>query len=188
MNSSQFSISRSEVEFFTPTPITYLLFSLSLETSGEKSESPEATTKQLMCSFWNDMSIASTTSRMSAEFLPPDGLLRDLDQLDRRLVEAALVVGVAAPVGVGLLDEELALVEQALQDEVDVELPVVGVPDADGDVLEVDEEGEPLLVLVILCQAILLKGGPTDTPNPDPRVPARGRPAETRGHGDFRLT
>ena len=24
-----------------------------------------------MCSFWNDMSIASTTSRMSAEFLPP---------------------------------------------------------------------------------------------------------------------
>ena len=71
MNSSQLSISRSEVEFFTPSPITYLLFSLSLETSGEKSESPEAITKQLMCSFWNDMSMASTTMRMSAEFLPP---------------------------------------------------------------------------------------------------------------------
>jgi hypothetical protein len=24
-----------------------------------------------MCSFWNDMSMASTTRRMSAEFLPP---------------------------------------------------------------------------------------------------------------------
>jgi hypothetical protein len=71
MNSSQFSMSRSDVEFFTPRPITYLLFSLSLETRGEKSESPEHTTKQSMCSFWNDMSIASTTRRMSAEFLPP---------------------------------------------------------------------------------------------------------------------
>src|SRR5258706_766324 len=71
MNSSQFSISKSEVEFLTPSPITYLLFSFSLLTRGEKSESPEATTKQLMCSFWNDMSIPSTTSRMSAEFLPP---------------------------------------------------------------------------------------------------------------------
>ena len=152
MNSSQFSISRSEVEFFTPSPITYLLFSLSFETSGEKSESPEQTTKQLMCSFWKDMSIASTTSRMSAEFLPPDGLLRHLDQLDRRLVEGALVVRVAAPVGVGLLAEELALVEQALQHEVDVELAVVGVADADGDVLEIDEEGEPLLVLAAVCQ------------------------------------
>ena len=71
MNSSQFSMRRSEVEFLTPRPITYLLFSLSLLTRGEKSESPEATTKELMCSFWNDMSIASTTSRMSAEFFPP---------------------------------------------------------------------------------------------------------------------
>ena len=45
MNSSQLSISRSEVEFLTPTPMTYLSFSLSLETSGEKSESPETITK-----------------------------------------------------------------------------------------------------------------------------------------------
>ena len=29
-------------------PMTYLLFSFSFETSGEKSESPEAITKQLM--------------------------------------------------------------------------------------------------------------------------------------------
>ena len=45
MNSSQLAISRSEVEFFTPTPITVLLFSRSLDTSGEKSESPLTITK-----------------------------------------------------------------------------------------------------------------------------------------------
>ena len=146
MNSSQFSISRSEVEFFTPRPITYLLFSFSLLTSGEKSESPEATTKQLMCSFWNDMSIASTTRRMSAEFLPPTDFCGTSISSIAASWKAALVVGVAAPVGVGLLDEQLALVEQALQHEVDVELAVVGVADADGDVLEVDEQREALLV------------------------------------------
>ena len=70
MNSSQFESRRSEVEFFTPTPITYLSFSLSFETSGEKSESPEQTTNVVMCSFGSDRSIASTTMRMSAEFLP----------------------------------------------------------------------------------------------------------------------
>jgi hypothetical protein len=50
MNSSQLLISRSEVEFFTPTPITVLAFSRSLLTSGEKSESPEMITKVSMCS------------------------------------------------------------------------------------------------------------------------------------------
>ena len=48
----------------------------------------------------------------------------------------------------------IALVEQALQHEVDVELAVVGVADADGDVLEIDEEGEPLLVLCADCQEL----------------------------------
>jgi len=54
-------------------------------------------------------------------------------------VEAALVVGVAAPVRVGLLDEQLAFVQQAFENQVDVELAVVGVAYADRDVLEVDE-------------------------------------------------
>jgi len=45
MNSSQLAISRSELELFTPTPITTLLFSRSLLTSGEKSESPLMITK-----------------------------------------------------------------------------------------------------------------------------------------------
>jgi hypothetical protein len=49
MNSSQFLISRSEVEFLTPTPMTVLLFSRSLLTSGEKSESPLMITKQSTC-------------------------------------------------------------------------------------------------------------------------------------------
>ncbi|MCY1383333.1 hypothetical protein D9M68_780790 [compost metagenome] len=40
MNSSQLAINRSDVDCFTPTPITFLLFSRSLDTSGEKSESP----------------------------------------------------------------------------------------------------------------------------------------------------
>lgn len=50
MNSSQFSMNRSEVEFLTPTPMTVLLFSRSLLTSGEKSESPLMMTKMSMCS------------------------------------------------------------------------------------------------------------------------------------------
>src|SRR3990172_2157120 len=70
MNSSQFATSSSEEEFLTPTPMTNLLFSRSLETRGEKSLSPEAITKVSMCSLEYDRSMASTTMRISAEFLP----------------------------------------------------------------------------------------------------------------------
>ena len=70
MNSSQLSRSRSEVEPFIPRPITCLPFSLSLETSGEKSESPETITKVSTWSLLQARSMASTTRRMSAEFLP----------------------------------------------------------------------------------------------------------------------
>ena len=70
MNSSQFSIRSSEVEPFTPKPRTVLLFSLSFETRGEKSESPEPITNVVMCSLFDARSIASTTIRMSAEFFP----------------------------------------------------------------------------------------------------------------------
>ena len=51
MNSSQFAISRSEVEFLTPTPITVFAFSRSFETSGEKSESPLMITNVSTCAF-----------------------------------------------------------------------------------------------------------------------------------------
>ena len=50
MNSSQFDTSRSLVELRTPTPTTFLLFSRSLETKGEKSLSPLTNTKVLTCS------------------------------------------------------------------------------------------------------------------------------------------
>ena len=52
MNSSQLPISRSEVELFTPQPITRLSFSLSFATSGEKSLSPESSANMSMCCFW----------------------------------------------------------------------------------------------------------------------------------------
>ena len=51
MNSSQLAISRSDVEFLTPQPITRLSFSLSFETSGEKSLSPDRSAKASMCVF-----------------------------------------------------------------------------------------------------------------------------------------
>ena len=70
MNSSQLSTSRFDEEFLTPMPTTYLLFSLSFDTSGEKSLSPETMTNVSMCAFEYDRSIASTTRRMSALFLP----------------------------------------------------------------------------------------------------------------------
>jgi hypothetical protein len=49
MNSSQFAIRRSDVEFLTPMPITVLSFSRSFETRGEKSESPEMITNVSTC-------------------------------------------------------------------------------------------------------------------------------------------
>src|ERR1700720_871962 len=75
-------------------------------------------------------------------------LLRDVNELDRRLVERALVVAVALPVGVGLLDDDLALLEQALEDEADVELADLRITDAQGDVLEVAEHRD--LALLVL--------------------------------------
>ena len=70
MNSSQLSTNREEVESFMPRPMTVLPFSLSLETSGEKSLSPVRIAKVSMCPLEWAMSMASTTMRMSAEFLP----------------------------------------------------------------------------------------------------------------------
>ena len=49
--------------------------------------------------------------------------------------------------------------EQALQDEIDVELAVVGVADADGDVLEIDEQRQALFFLRTALQILPPKGG-----------------------------
>jgi len=51
MNSSQLPIRRSDVDCLTPTPMTYLAFSRSFDTSGEKSESPLMMTKVSTCDF-----------------------------------------------------------------------------------------------------------------------------------------
>ena len=51
MNSSQLSMSRSPLEFFTPMPMTRLPFSRSFPTNGEKSLSPEMMTKTSTCCF-----------------------------------------------------------------------------------------------------------------------------------------
>src|SRR6202521_217756 len=75
-------------------------------------------------------------------------LLRDVDELDRRFVEGALVVAVALPVGIGLLDDDLALLEQPLEDQADVELADLRVPHAESDVLEIAEHRD--LALLVL--------------------------------------
>ena len=46
-----------------------------------------------------------------------------------------------APVGIGLLDDDLALFDQALEDLVDVEA-VAALVQADADVLEIKKDGE----------------------------------------------
>lgn len=53
-----------------PTPMTVLSNSRSLETSGEKSESPDRIANVSMWVLVRHISIASTDRRMSAEFLP----------------------------------------------------------------------------------------------------------------------
>ena len=46
---------------------------------------------------------------------------------------------VALPVAVGFLDDDAAFDEQTLDDQIDVEARILGVPDAQSDVLEVAE-------------------------------------------------
>src|ERR1700751_5356415 len=121
MNSSQLSRSRSDVDSCMPRPITCLPFSLSLDTSGEKSESPETTTNVLICSFEYARSMASTHRRMSAEFLPVWLRRGNCDKLDGRLVQRGRVRPKAAPVGVRFLGHDLAFFHEALQHALDVE-------------------------------------------------------------------
>src|SRR5581483_5325112 len=66
--------------------------------------------------------------------------VRDLDQLERRLVHRRLERLVALPVAVRLLDHDAALQQQPLEHLADVELLVVGVAHAEGDVLEIAEQ------------------------------------------------
>ena len=78
--------------------------------------------------------------RMSAEFLPDMAHVRDLDQLERRLVHRRLERLVAVPVAVRLLDDDAALEQQALEHLRRCRTSRIGVAHAERDVLEVAEQ------------------------------------------------
>ena len=54
----------------------------------------------------------------------------------------ALVLLVAIPIGVSLFDDDVALVEQPFEHEANVEFVVVRFLSADGNVLEIAEDGD----------------------------------------------
>ncbi len=65
----------------------------------------------------------------------------DLDQFEVGFVHGRLEALVAVPVAIGFLDDDAALEEQTLENELDVELFVVRVAHTQGHVLEVTEQG-----------------------------------------------
>jgi hypothetical protein len=73
--------------------------------------------------------------------------LGDVDELDGPLVKGPLVLGEAIPVGIGAPDDDLAFLEQPLQHQLYLELLVLRLLHAAGDVLEIDEQRQlPLSV------------------------------------------
>jgi len=74
--------------------------------------------------------------------LPRVGAAGDLDQLDGCFMELPFVIGEAVPVAVGLLEDDLPLFQETLEEELDFEFLVFSVPDADGDVLKIHEQGD----------------------------------------------
>jgi hypothetical protein len=70
----------------------------------------------------------------------------DLDEFDRRLVQGGCVLSKPAPVGVGLLGDDLALLNQPLDDLVDLEA-VAAVVQADADVFKIKKDGERALAV-----------------------------------------
>jgi hypothetical protein len=126
MNSSQLSISSSLDEFLTPRPMTYLSFSLSFD----HEEADVLLRERKVHGVHHHADVGAV--------LAADGLLGDVDELDRRFVEGPLVLGIDLPVGVGLLDDDLALLDETLEDLLDLEGLVLGVAESDGNVLEID--------------------------------------------------
>jgi hypothetical protein len=61
---------------------------------------------------------------------PGVGDVGNLDQLERPLVQLTHRRAIAVPVAVGLLDDDIALVEQALQHELDIEARIFRVAHA----------------------------------------------------------
>ena len=71
--------------------------------------------------------------------------LRNIDHLDSLSVEFAQVFTIVVPIAVGPLVDEAALFQQALEDQLDLEIARLHVPRADGQVLEVDKDGDQRL-------------------------------------------
>ena len=65
-----------------------------------------------------------------------------LDQPDRMLGERAAVLAGAGPVGIGDLGDDFAALLERFEHGADVEMFVEGGPDADLDVVEIDEHGD----------------------------------------------
>ena len=65
--------------------------------------------------------------------------MRNVDQLERRLMHGGLEILVAAPVAIGLPDDDIALDQQALQHFPYIERRVFRIADAEGDILEIAE-------------------------------------------------
>ena len=72
--------------------------------------------------------------------LAADRTLRDLDQLDRRLVEEPLVFGKIGPIRIGLLHDDLSFFDQPLQDLSNLEPLVLLAPESQGEVLKIDKD------------------------------------------------
>src|SRR5262249_46345991 len=84
--------------------------------------------------------------------------LGDVDELDGPFVERALVLGEAVPVGVSPPHDDLALLEESLQDQLELELLVLGFLHAAGDVLEVHEHRQ--LPFSVHSKILSLMAGP----------------------------
>ena len=121
MNSSQLAMNRFEVELFTPQPTTRLSFSLSLETSGEKSLSPEIRAKMSMWCL-GVAEVQGVDHHVDVGAVLAAGLaLGDIDQLDPMGVELADGVAVVAPVAIRPLEDDPAFLQEPLQHQRDLE-------------------------------------------------------------------
>ncbi len=70
--------------------------------------------------------------------------MRNVDQLEARLMHGCLEFLVTPPVAVGLLDDDVAFQEQAFQYLLDVECFIFGIPYAESHILEIAEQSHVL--------------------------------------------
>src|SRR3989338_6512451 len=101
--------------------------------------------------------------------------MRDLDQLECRLVHYLLEVLVTLPVAVGLLDDDVPFEKQALQHLPNIELGILRVAHAQRDVLEIAEHGHVLSLRLSAHDAPSLDTGGCDQDYVPARRSWRGR-------------